>query len=195
MHEEQLENDRLIMKWKPILDEIGIPKKHLFKLAEYCEHHLLMESGAAGSMSFSPLDEHRKLFPSTFGQSLRVLSKLDLDKVEFVRGPIFVIIENDKEKCLTTNTYQVSIEITNEQAMDLDMMLGIDVLANIETILVEEMTTTLQEKIKDLEKIYFYMVIADIKKIPKAGEKPRIERVAAISRYYGKPINVSIEDL
>lgn len=115
--------DVLVEKWKPILKTATIYPEYWRDIATYCEKH------------------QDYAFPS-LAISIRVISKLDLSKVEFT---------DFREICSPVKNHMI---ITPEQIQDIQSKVGIDVLAITESTLIEEMVSYLNYQIKNEGGIY-----------------------------------------
>ena len=198
--------EQILKKWIPIIEMFEFPKKHYVKIAEYCEYHFLIENEDHLSM-FPPeyrtetFDKpYEDLFESTLGQSLKVLSKIDLNKVEFTPSPAGVITNPTIKQTLegpvldanpetfTVGTYQLSIDVKPSDIVELGV-LGIDLLDEVNHKAIEIMVEEINNLIEKNEKVIFYQVISKIAKT-KAHDQ-----VVVLSRYYIPKHELTIDDL
>lgn len=114
--------DRLIKKWKPILEMTNIPKDYWEDVAIYCEKY--------------KDDIFKEPFPS-LPMSIKLLNKLDLSKVMFT---------DFKEICKPVKIYMM---VTHDQLKDIKAKIGIDILMKMESTLIEQMSNFLNEQIKN----------------------------------------------
>jgi hypothetical protein len=125
---ERCSNNRCLMKWQCIIDMINIDDKYHIIVAKYCEHIANLEQCAILTMVGS-------LNSNLLPLNLRLISKLDLSKVEFVFDPINI----------PTTSYSIHIE-------DMSMLSDLSQMNNIEHTLIEEYSKYLNTK--DHIKIY-----------------------------------------
>ncbi len=114
--------ERLIKKWKPILEISNISKEYWIDIASYCEKY--------------KDDILKEPFPS-LPMSIKLLSKLDLSKVMF---------SDFREICKPAKIYMM---ITHEQLQEIKTKIGIDMVMQMESTLIEQMSIFLNEQIKN----------------------------------------------
>lgn len=138
--------------WKPILKELGFPEEKYNILIEYIQRHTRYEIN--GSLNIlenkSPLEEM-----STLPMALKVLSKLNLDKVHFIDTPI---LESKDGKTYRVSTIGVSHEINHDE-----LHLVNDIETHISMQFIEKTLKLLNEKLKT-EHLYIYVLFNTIKK-------------------------------
>lgn len=120
--EDDVYMERLIKKWKPILEVANIPRDYWEDVATYCQKYqdnILKEP-----------------FPS-LPMSIKILSKLDLSKVMF------------SDFCEICKPVKIYMMVTHDQLQDIKARIGIDVLMQMESTLIEQMSNFLNEQIKN----------------------------------------------
>lgn len=134
---ERCLNNRCLLKWQSIIDMINIDDKYHFIVAKYCEHVANLEQCAALTMAGS-------LTNNLLPLNLRLISKLDLSKVEFVFDPINI----------PTTSFSIHIE-------DMSMLSDLSQMNNIEHTLIEEYSKYLNTK----EHIKIYNLVESLSMI------------------------------
>jgi len=186
----ELTNEELIKKWSVILDPMDFPKEHLLKVATYAEHHAKIEAGYESrgfDLSQAKMEGFGgKLLPI----SLRILEKIkDLSKLHVARFPTVYFNEFKQEN---VETYTMSIGMNQEDIMNLRHYHGIDVVAEAESMLTEEVSNQLNYMIEEGNEIYVYLVASAVSLISEGSSVPKI---SIRSRFHKEPKTVSMEDL
>lgn len=138
--------------WKPILKELNFPEEKYDILTKYIQRHTRYETNESLNIleNKSPLEEM-----STLPMALKVLSKLNLDKVHFIDAPI---LESKDGNPYQVETIGVSHEINHDE-----LHLVNDIEVHISTQLIEKTLKFLNEKL-ETEHLYIYVLFNTIKK-------------------------------
>ena len=147
--------------WKPILDELGFPKEKYDVLFEYINRHMAYNVPNFLSNN-QPLEEM-----STLPMALKVLSKLNLDKVHFVDAPL---LQSKDGKFCNIIPHTVSYEINFEELI---------VINNIENYISMQLVKETQEKFNEIlenENLYVYILFG--------RTKINDNNILAIHRYF-----------
>ena len=134
--------------WKPILDELGFPKEKYDVLFEYINRHMAYNVPNFLSNN-QPLEEM-----STLPMALKVLSKLNLDKVHFVDAPL---LQSKDGKFCNIVPHTVSYEINFEELI---------VVNDIENHISMQLVKETQEKFNEIlenENLYVYILFSRTK--------------------------------
>ena len=134
--------------WKPILDELGFPKEKYDVLFEYINRHMAYNVPNFLSNN-QPLEEM-----STLPMALKVLSKLNLDKVHFVDAPL---LQSKDGKFCNIIPHTVSYEINFEELI---------VINDIENHISMQLVKETQEKFNEIlenENLYVYILFSRTK--------------------------------
>ena len=113
--------NRSIDKWRPVLEISGINPEYWSDVAHYCNQH---QDDYKFDGAFSKL-----------AMSLKIFSKLDLSRVMFT---------DVREIC---ELVRYSVGMTAEQVQDVKAATGIDVMAALESQIIEEMSNYINRKI------------------------------------------------
>ena len=141
--------------WKPILDELGFPKEKYDVLFEYINRHMAYNVPNFLSNN-QPLEEMQ-----TLPMALKVLSKLNLDKVHFVDAPL---LQSKDGKFCNIVPHTVSYEINFEELIALDASVRrIDDVENHISIQLVKKTLEKFNKILENEDLYVYVLFNGIK--------------------------------
>lgn len=114
--------ERLIKKWKPILETVNIPNDYWGDVATYCEKY--------------QDDIMKQPFPA-LPISIKIISKLDLSKVMFT---------DFREICKPTKIF---MNVNYTELKMIQDKIGIDLLMSMESSMIEQMSMFLNEQIKD----------------------------------------------
>lgn len=147
-------NYKILEKWQIIIDMINIDDKYHLIVARYCEHVANLEQCAALNMVGS-------LYDNLLPLNLRLISKLDLSKVEFVFDPINI----------PTTSFSTHIE-------DMSMLSDLSQMNNIEHTLIEEYSKYLNTK----EHIKIYNLVESLSMMKEASSG--INNIIIKSRIY-----------
>jgi hypothetical protein len=134
--------------WKPILDELGFPKEKYDVLFEYINRHMAYNVPNFLSNN-QPLEEMQ-----TLPMALKVLSKLNLDKVHFVDAPL---LQSKDGKFCNIIPHTVSYEINFEELI---------VINDIENHISMQLVKETQEKFNEIlenENLYVYILFSRTK--------------------------------
>lgn len=119
--------NRLVEKWKPILDMMdGIDPIHYPMVAEYCEHMTIYEQHI--EIPLYPTNHnriHRNLF-NNLPMGVKILAAINLNKVDFYYG------ESD-----ISQSHKIAVSLTPDHIQSLRGY-GIDALAQLENLIVRE---------------------------------------------------------
>ena len=163
---EELKKKRLVKMWLPILEELHIPEAHHLKVAEYA--HLQMELEKEFSIATPPGKDN--IFPSNLPMSLKVLSRLNLDKIDFMPGPTGVLNEGEEdEQFLQVGTHQVTIDTEVQSGREI-LLLGLDEMYKIEKDLIEALVEYLSERVEKNSLTIFFQVVSGVKRIPDTSK-------------------------
>jgi hypothetical protein len=116
------EMNKLIEKWKPVLEITDIDQEYWYEISKYFERYHDAK--------------HEPPF-NNIGFSVRILSKLPLSKVMFT---------DNRDIC---KPYKCSTSVTREQIYDIQAQTGIDVIVMVESAMINEMSLSL---VKEIEK-------------------------------------------
>jgi hypothetical protein len=120
--EDDVWKERLIKKWKPILEVVNIDKEYWEDIANYCQNH---QDEVKEEALFSGLHI-----------SIKIISKLDLSKVIFT---------DFKEIC---KPVKIFLGISREQLQDVRAQVwNIDIMAMLESSIIEQMSIYLNDMI------------------------------------------------
>ena len=134
--------------WKPILDELGFPKEKYDVLFEYINRH--MANNVSNFLSNNQPFEEILTLP----MALKVLSKLNLDKVHFVDAPL---LQSKDGKFCNIVPHTVSYEINFEELI---------VVNDIENHISMQLVKETQEKFNEIlenENLYVYILFSRTK--------------------------------
>lgn len=111
--------DKLIKKWKVILDMLPIDKEYYGVISDYCEKYSDIKANSSSINSFT--------------SALKVLSKINLSKVIFT---------NDKSICQAT---QIIIKINPDDIYDIIRQIGTGVIDMYISMIIEELVKYLNK--------------------------------------------------
>jgi len=147
--------------WKPILDELDFPEEKYDVLFEYINRH--MAYNVPNFLSDNqPLEEI-----STLPIALKVLSKLNLDKVHFVNAPL---LQSKDGKFYNIVPHTISYEINFEELI---------VINDIENYISMQLMKKTQEKFNEIlenENLYVYILFS--------RTKMNDNNILAVHRYF-----------
>jgi hypothetical protein len=124
--DKEIFKERVIKKWKPILEATNINEEYFYDLALYCNK---LQENISGS---------------DLAMSLQLLSRLDMSKV--------MLVHNEKG----CETQSCSIQFSHDQIMDLKFQLGGDPIIMTENAILTELRQMLNKMIDDVGGVIFY---------------------------------------
>lgn len=137
----EIDTEKVVSKWKPIMEAMKIEDNTMkIFLSAYSEIFALNDTKKKSFLS----DVFSNLLPI----NLRILSKLNLENKT-------VILSENSEYI---KDYGFPFTLKKE-----DLVLGIDVVSQIEHEAIEEISNMINLKIKDFEKLYINEIVSEIK--------------------------------
>lgn len=200
MKNENWNVDNIVKKWSPVMESLNFSKGDLPKVCEYAELHALTELAEREMLTEFPqmrsttIDQpliSNNLLP----MSLKVLRGInDLSKVHFTGQPAFRFMRNSELVFETVKAHVMTIAMKHEDYIDIHRNLGIDVLNNLESVIIQEVTEQLNKIIEEGNEIYIYLAVAGIRMMSEGvdGLNPKL---TLISRYHVEPGTISLDDI
>lgn len=201
--------EKIVKKWKPVIEIFDFNNEDIVKVCEYAEAHSMIES--AEHLSFmnngyptlgDKLNKFRIKSENTLlPLSLKILQKIsDLSKIHLTFQPVFIIERDGESQAVTVKTYNIEAGITPSEIME-NALAGIDNIEMAENLMAEELANKMNTEISKGYELYVYLVAQSIRIITIGTEPPKI---MMCTRYHiEKPSNsgdneskhVSISDL
>jgi len=174
--------DNAVMKWESIVKMMDFKKSDIPKVCEYADLHTLLESTNhtvfPGTTEFIP----KYLEDSMLPISLKVLSKVkDLSKVHFEYLPVFRLMRDGEICSETMKTHSISSDVTRDQIVELKRQTGIDLIAMVESELIEKLAGIYNKLIEDGNELYVFVVAQSIAIVAEGTQAPQIR---LLSRFH-----------
>jgi hypothetical protein len=197
----KLNEEQIVKKWGPVINDLKFKtKKDRAMACKYAELHALVELSEAEMLTNFPVMrstaiDQPPLVKNLLPISLKVLAGInDLSKLHFTGQPVFKFIRNNEWVMETVKAHGISISLSQEDYQDISQQLGIDIINNLESVIIQEVTEKLNTLIEEGNEIYMFLVVAGIRMISE-GKDTFNPQLTLISRYHAEPTSVSIEDL
>jgi len=156
---EHIDKVRSINKWKPVLENLDIKEKDLEWMSIYAEYHAMRDMNKNSYISRdieNPIyNKYVTEIDNTLPISIKILSKLNLDGIKVEPMQRAVDMKH------MTETYQFSIIIPMNEVEDLRHV-GIDIIADLENLLIEETVEKINEKLINMKLFKPYAIVSSI---------------------------------
>jgi len=197
---KKLNEEQIVKKWGPMLEQYGIPVENLNTMCTYAEFHALIESEVPFGMQNMDLYDRNQM-KNLLPVSIKILTKVkDLSKIHPVPVPFFQFMKKDQICSESVKTHSLSFNIDREDIVKMisGVEPGLEMMSALEDTISNKVSEHFNKLIDEGNEIHLFLALSSIRMITSGSitlgttDQPMVQ---LLSRYHAEPTSVTVDDL